>query len=156
MMQLVQDHIEKIKPDYPVDVLDLSNAGLFDDAIEKLVELLQAYKSQIDILKLDHNNISEAGLTALSKLTTVKEIILSHNNLKDGKQLEDLVSNPKIRKLDLSCNNLTDNAAEIIIKYSQQIELNINGNEISAKNRQKIQDRLDNNSKMEMKKILGL
>lgn len=106
--------------------LDLSCEGLFDEDIEKLVELIKKNKPNLEELILRHNNFGSKSAILLASITSLKTLDVSYNNI-DDKAAESLAKSGIIN-LNLDCNNLTGLGAFMFVQYGKQKKLILDRN----------------------------
>lgn len=130
--------------------LDLSNQGLSDNDVERLVDLVKQYPGKdIRHLNLYCNDITDKGAKQLSSLENIVELDIGYNRIKNlGAKC--LVQNSKIKGLSLSDNNITDDCVEFIIKTTKQVYLNLENNKIRQENLDKIKLEIKRNSMMQI------
>ncbi len=130
----------------PVEI-DLSNKGLRDDHVEKLVELLKQYPGVVvSHLRLYRNNIGNAGAVSLATLENISSISLEDNRVGD-EGAQSLVSNSKILKLNLADNPINEKCAAFILENTKQIFLGLQRTEIADKSIAQIQEKVKDNER---------
>ena len=138
--------VEQILKETTGDIsIDLSNQGLSDDNLQKLINLLAQYpNTKIKYLNLYCNDISDQGATMLADLHNIKNINLCYNRIKDiGAKA--LIAKHSIEELDLSNNNISNDCGEYIINNTKQIYLNLVKNKIETDLLAKIEKQVQTN-----------
>lgn len=123
-------------------MLNLSNAGIWDEHICELVELVNANPA-VTSLNLADNNISTAGATELVSLKYIKNLDVSRNNFDDDSAII-LIKAPEFTGLDLSRNfGITDKTGQYILDQNvQHTTLSIRQTGISSKLYNKISEKI--------------
>lgn len=141
--QNIQDIIES--EDAACTEISLANNGMMDEDIIALVALLQEKKNPyIKNIDLTYNNIRNKGAEALARLN-LEFLDLTCNNINDD-GVEPLAKS-NIRKLNLCHNNLTNKAADIFIKHSKQLKLDLVNRDIDEKKIKEVNARIEENNK---------
>lgn len=86
---------------FTVTINDVKNSELLDEVILQVNNL-----SSLEILKISKCAINKNTLDLISKLSSLKELNLSSNNLKDSKTLRVLTKLPFLESLDISSNQI--------------------------------------------------
>ena len=134
----------------PVEI-DLSNKGLRDEHVEKLVELLKQYPAVVvSHLRLYRNNIGNAGAVSLATLESISSISLEDNRVGD-EGAQSLVANSKILKLNLADNPISEKCAAFILENTKQICLGLQRTEIADKSISQIQEKVKDNDRKHSK-----
>lgn len=114
----------------------LCNAGIDDEDIDKIIELMNS-NPKIKILLLNSNNIQDQGAKALTRLQYIDVLEVEQNNFGD-KAAEALVKDSRFSSLDMSRNRgITDKAGYFILEFLAEdkrlITLDIKETQINPK-----------------------
>jgi Ran GTPase-activating protein (RanGAP) involved in mRNA processing and transport len=117
----IKELLEYLKQNKTIKILYLNNNNLITSSGYYLADCFKK-NTTIEILHLSHNKIVDSGFESFLNIlgndnTTLKELDISYNQLSksDFKNLSDYLNlNPPLRSLDISGNNLQNQAANLI------------------------------------------
>jgi hypothetical protein len=112
---------------YPNSDITINNAGLDDNDVEALVNLVIDNQTKITSIDLERNNITSKGAELLAQIPWLKHLNLAQNNVTDDGAIA-LSGNSTMDTLNLSSNALTDIGASAILKFSKCKQINIENN----------------------------
>lgn len=126
------------------DVVNLIDCGLMDDDMVEVVAILNR-REKAYALNLHRNNLTDASLAELIKLTHVASINLADNNIEGNNQaFKQLIYKSHIKHLDFIGNKLSAAAYEALASYTGQETLNFNeasaGSELTKRIQKKLQE----------------
>ncbi|SNW63016.1 Leucine-rich repeat-containing protein [Orpheovirus IHUMI-LCC2] len=86
--------------------INLMDCGITDKVIPLIVETISKKMGMIRV-NMYRNNITELGATMLLGLQNIEYLNLGYNNIKESKELHDMIQNSKIKTIIFNDNPIT-------------------------------------------------